>query len=167
MRGRELEQYASGPDQLEAALAGLAESELDAARGQGRWTIRQIVHHIVDGDDIWKVCIKAALGSPCEAFSLAWYRSKTQVEWAESWAYSRREVGPSLAQFRASRQHIVQLVKEIPQAMERSIVVRWSNDHEARMTVGEVIEMQARHVAHHVQQILETRGRTDTGLSCC
>lgn len=30
---------------------------LDAMPSGGGWTIRQIVHHIVDGDDIWKLCI--------------------------------------------------------------------------------------------------------------
>ena len=50
-----LARYADGPAQLEAAIAGLSEEELDLAQTADTWTIRQIVHHVVDGDDIW-VC---------------------------------------------------------------------------------------------------------------
>ena len=56
---------------LEAAVAGLSENELDSPRGG--WSIRQIVDHIVDGDDLWKTCIKAALGNSEGQFSLLWY----------------------------------------------------------------------------------------------
>ena len=68
--------YADGPAQLEAAIAGLTEEELDLAQTADTWTIRQIVHHVVDGDDIW-VCASrtttasklpwatAAARSPC------------------------------------------------------------------------------------------------------
>jgi hypothetical protein len=50
--------YIEGPTLLERALTGLKEADLDTAPSKGGWTIRQIVHHIVDGDDIWKTCIK-------------------------------------------------------------------------------------------------------------
>ena len=44
--------YADGPNQLETAIVGLSEEELDIAESDGSWTIRQIVHHVADGDDI-------------------------------------------------------------------------------------------------------------------
>ena len=44
--------YADGPAKLEAALAGLSEPDLDLALTSDSWTIRQIVHHIADGDDL-------------------------------------------------------------------------------------------------------------------
>src|SRR5213082_1991648 len=53
--------YARGPDDLEAALAGLCREELDQARPGGLWTIRQIVEHIVDDDAHWMMCIQVAL----------------------------------------------------------------------------------------------------------
>lgn len=49
-----LAQYADSPAQLEAILNGLTESDLELAQPPDTWTVRQIVHHIVDGDDIWK-----------------------------------------------------------------------------------------------------------------
>jgi hypothetical protein len=38
---------------------------------------------VVDGDDIWKPCIKAALGNSDGLFSLQWYWEKPQTEWAQ------------------------------------------------------------------------------------
>jgi uncharacterized damage-inducible protein DinB len=58
-----LAKYLEGPALVEQALAGLQDADLDVSPSQGGWTIRQIVHHIVDGDDLWKACIKAALGN--------------------------------------------------------------------------------------------------------
>ena len=91
-----LAQYADGPAQLEAALIGLTESDLNLAQTTETWTIRQIVHHIVDGDDIWKTCIKAALGNSEGLFSLQWYWDRPQTEWAETWGYANRRIEPSL-----------------------------------------------------------------------
>src|SRR5512146_939780 len=116
-----LKQYADGPALLASALAGLCETDLDLALSAASWTIRQIVHHIVDGDDIWKTCIKTALGNSEALFSLQWYTVRTQMEWSESWAYSRRGLESSLALYRANRIHIVDLLEHIPGACERSI----------------------------------------------
>ena len=70
MTEQALARYASGPDQLEAAIAGLAPADLDLALDDDSWTIRQIVQHVVDGDDLWRIGIKAALGDTMSAFDL-------------------------------------------------------------------------------------------------
>jgi hypothetical protein len=68
-----LTRYADRPTRLTAAIASLTEADLDTALGQESWTIRQIVHPIVDGDDIFKACIKIALGNDHAVFDLQWY----------------------------------------------------------------------------------------------
>jgi hypothetical protein len=65
-----LVRYLTLPDELEAALAGLAEADFDLARSTEAWTIRQTVHHIVDADEVTKVIIKAALGNSGCTFGL-------------------------------------------------------------------------------------------------
>jgi hypothetical protein len=70
--------YISGPDRLQAVLAGLSEMELDSCCAPGEWTIRKIVHHLADGDDIWSMCIKVALGAPGSSLLLrlvSWKRA--------------------------------------------------------------------------------------------
>jgi hypothetical protein len=159
MRDRDviLERYANGAAQLEAAIADLGPADLDKALDAESWTIRQIVHHVVDGDDIWKLFIKTALGNSEAVFSLRWYWELPQTEWAERWAYARREIEPSLALLRANRRHVVGLLQAVPGAWERSIVVQWPHQEAQRATVGWVIEMQADHVAGHIEDIERIR----------
>jgi hypothetical protein len=149
--------YADGPSELEAAIAGLSEGELDIAESDGTWTIRQIVHHIADGDDIWKVFVKRAIGNPGGEFDLQWYWAMPQDEWVKHWAYASREIEPSLALFRASRGHIVQLLEHIPEVWERSLLVRWPSGEEQEVKVAWVVKMQAEHILGHVDEIRRAR----------
>ena len=147
-----LAQYADGPALLDSAIAGLSESDLNLALSDASWSIRQIVHHIVDGDDIWKTCIKAALGNSDALFSLQWYTTKPQMEWAESWAYSR-SLESSLVLYRANRHHIVDLIEHIPGACEKSALLQRPGKEDIRITVFDVIELHVQHLADHIKDI--------------
>jgi hypothetical protein len=72
---------AAGPERLEAAIAGLWAADLDLALSSDSWSIRQIVHHLANGDDIWKGFARQATGNPAGEFTLAWYWQTTH-EWA-------------------------------------------------------------------------------------
>lgn len=152
-----LARYLNAPAALKNALAQLTEAQLDIARTPDTWTIRQIVHHIVDGDDIWKVCLKAALGNSQAIFGFQWYWDKPQSEWVKSWNYAGRTIEPSLALFAANRSHVEQLIKQIHNAWERYITLRTPKNEEIRITVGDIIESQARHAMNHISEILEIR----------
>ncbi len=145
--------YIEGPILLERALTGLKEADLNNAPSKGKWTIRQIVHHIVDGDDIWKTCIKQAIGNDQSEFSLDWYRALSQDTWADRWAYDQRPIEASLALLKAIRDHVVQLLDYVPDGWNRAVGFREPNSKIEMVPVGFVIEMQADHVAHHVNQI--------------
>jgi hypothetical protein len=149
--------YADGPAQLEAAIAGLTEGELDLAESADTWTIRQIVHHVADGDDIWKVGIKAALGNSSGTFTLQWYWDRPQDKWVGSWDYAGRDLDPSLALFRANRRHILQLLSQVPDAWGRSMSIEWPNGQKEQITVGYIVEMQAGHVLGHIDDICTIR----------
>lgn len=149
--------YADGPARLEAALSGLTDSELDLSLGKDAWSIRQIVHHIADGDDLWKMCIKAALGNSDGPFTLKWYWDKPQMEWSASWSYASRSVESSLTLLDANRHHIVELLENVPDALEKSIRLQPPHGDEVHITVREVLEMQVRHMTGHTQDIQAIR----------
>lgn len=151
-----LKQYAEGPALLESALAGLTESDLDLALSTDSWSIRQLVHHIADGDDLWKTCIKAALGNSEGLFSLQWYWEKPQMEWSENWTYTSRGIASSLALLRANRRHILELLEHTPNALEKSIRLYRPGTSEDRVTVLDVLEMYVRHMADHIKDIQAT-----------
>jgi hypothetical protein len=153
-----LTRFMEGPALLERALDGLQDSDLDATPSKGGWTIRHIVHHIVDGDDIWKICIKVALGDDGAEFALDWYRTQSQDAWTEKWAYAHRPLDESLTLLKAIRDHVRQLLEYAPDGWHRSVEFRNPDGTTERLPVGAIIEMQADHVEHHVKRIRAIRG---------
>jgi hypothetical protein len=145
--------YAKGPDLLEAAIAGLTCSELDRRLDETNWSIRQIVHHIADGDDLWKAFIKQAAGSPGGRFPLNWYWDLPQDEWVRRWQYAILPVEPALAAFRANRTLTAQLLMLIPETWGNRLQVVWPSGKEEQVSVGEVVGMQAHHIVGHVEDI--------------
>jgi len=156
-----LARYKEGVALLERALSGLQDADLDMPPSQGGWTIRQIVHHIVDGDDIWKTCIKMALGNEQAEFTLGWYSACSQEEWADHWAYKLRSIDVSLELLKAIRSHVLQLLEQIPDGWNRAVDFRNRSGEIERLPVGFVVEMQADHVEHHVKRILSIRGERE------
>lgn len=155
--------YRDGPVLLGQVVKDLTDADLDAVPAGGGWTIRQIVHHLADGDDIWKLCIKMAIGNEEAEFALAWYWALPQETWAERWVYARRSIDESLSLLRATRAHVVQLLERAPEAWNRAVVVRTRNGDVERVPVGFVVQMQGDHVYHHVERIraiLRERGGT-------
>jgi len=150
-------QYAGGPVQLNIVLKGLTDSDLDLALTTDTWTIRQIVHHIVDGDDMWKTCIKAALGNTAGLFSLQWYWDRSQTDWAANWKYADRPIQPSLELFCANRQHMTELIQQTSNAWELSIRIKHPQREEEPITIGFVLEMQISHMLEHIGEIQAIR----------
>ena len=155
--------YREGPLRLEQVVKGLADSDLDAVPSGGGWTIRQIVHHIVDGDDIWKIAIKMAMGNEEAEFALGWYGALPQKTWGDRWSYSTRSLDVSLTLIKAIRAHIVQLLESTPEVWNRSVVVRTAKGEAEGIPVGSVVQMLADHLHHHIERIraiLQQRGGT-------
>ena len=156
----ELAAYASGPDRLAEALSGLADGQLDLSwpgSDVGEWSIREIAHHIVDGDALWTTPVKMALGEPSGPFSLEWYWSRPQDEWAGRWGYATRPLASGLALFRANRAHVVEMLESLPGAWDRGLDVRWPDGRVATVTVTGIIGMQGVHALGHVSDILKIR----------
>lgn len=152
-----LTQFEDGPDQLENALKGMNESDLDYAPSGGGWSVREIVHHLADGDDIWKFCIKMALGNEQAEFHLEWYWAFPQTYWASNWAYTHRAIGTSLDLLRINRKHILDLLAQRPEGWDCSADLREPDGKIISVSVGFVVEMQANHVFHHIKRIQAIR----------
>jgi len=48
LRQAAIEELAATPAKVRAAVAGLSEAQLDTPYREGGWTVRQVVHHLVD-----------------------------------------------------------------------------------------------------------------------
>ncbi len=71
--------YSRGGDEVEAALAGLAEADLDLTRAPDEWSIRQIVHHLAETDAMFLMIFESALARSGSTFLRNPY---DQAHWA-------------------------------------------------------------------------------------
>lgn len=159
-----LKEFAQGPDKLEATLADLSEADLDRHCAQGGWAIREIVHHLADADTMQATYIlKMALLNSGTTFDISWHPGNRAM--SETLNYAGRPIGPSLALFRANREHIVQMVSSLPPTWDRYVVFKLSPEEEAKITIGEWIEGLARHLQEHVSEIDKIRQQLGTEVS--
>ncbi len=153
-----LRQYAEGPEMVARSIQGLAEEQLDLKLGAESWSIRQLVHHIADGDYLWKEFLLRAMGEPEKEFSLEWYWCLPQDEWVKRWSFAERDVAHSLELFKANRQHTLGLIEDVQGLWDKCLLVPKREGGQERVSVGEVVAMQAGHVMGHVEDIQQIRG---------
>ena len=60
-RQKYIKQIGDFPNQLEEIVSGLSDKQLDTSYGEGKWTVRQVVHHLADSHIIGHARTKWAL----------------------------------------------------------------------------------------------------------
>ncbi len=148
--------YARGGDDVQAAVAGLAEADLDLTRGPNEWSIRQIVHHLAETDAMFFMALKSALAQSGSTFIRNPY---DQDHWVEALAYKERAIEPSLVLLKAMRQNLAQLFQQFPDHWDRYVLLKfasWEGEGD-KVTVGELMDSLNWHLAEHCAEIQETR----------
>ncbi|NEW08089.1 hypothetical protein GK047_18980 [Paenibacillus sp. SYP-B3998] len=143
--------YTKGAEDMDLAVAGLSETELDAVEAWGKWSIRQQVLHVIDLELVTIHKVKFALAESGRAYQ---GNSFSQDDWCAGLDYISRPIGPELAMFRAVRQHIIGLCKHLPAAMQ--CTVKTSNGEES---VGRLLKMMSSHATQHVRAIRRIRAK--------
>ena len=146
------------PDRLESAIAGLEEADFDLGLETG-WTIREYVHHTVEGGLMWQMFLRAITGMNGIEFPIQWYFALSQEDWADGWAFGKRAIGPTLALWRGSIASLAELLRNMPvEKWDHYGRVTWpGNDKESRVSVGEIIQMHIRHMDQHCADIRSIR----------
>src|SRR2546423_7641201 len=151
--------YALGPDELEAALAGLSPEDFDQARA-GQRTIRQIVEHIVDDDARWTMCMQVALIRPGYTYGHEWFSSNRTEMWAGSRDGTEHAIASAVTLLRTNRTHMAALLHHLPAAWDRSVTFTRVAEQEAQtLTVGQMVWLQATHAQEHIDEIRQARRR--------
>ncbi len=149
-------QYATGIEQLDKILTGLSEDDLNLDRGENSWSIRQIVHHISDAEDIWQSGIKAALANPGCTYDISWYRPNNQCD--GPLLYDKRPIKYAIELFKAARRQVVGLLTHIPDAWDKTIIFsREDLPEKKEYSVSDIIRWQVPHLQIHLEQIHEIR----------
>jgi hypothetical protein len=150
-----LTHFATDPDRLESAVAGLTEDQLNLAEAPGQWSIRQIVHHLADDCDVWSFGIKR--GIAVDGVSVRFGPFPGNEPWANALAFERRPIGPALALFRAHRALLAELVSALPASWERCVSAVDDQSQTFQLPVGGALQMLSNHLQEHLATIARIR----------
>ena len=148
-RAELIERYRAGVGEVEAALAGAEEAELDAVPADGEWSARMIVHHLADSESNSYVRVRTLL-----AEDDPFIQGYDEGLFARRLHYDR-PVEASLAVFRAVRASTVELLDRL-KAEDWSRAGRHSES--GRYSMDDWLEIYADHAFDHAGQIRRARG---------
>jgi uncharacterized damage-inducible protein DinB len=147
-----LESYTALPEQLVEAVSELSEDQLNTASGPGEWSIRQIVHHLADGQTMWTICMRVAIGTPGTAMQFPAYPGNDA--WSEQMAYAERNIEPGLRLLRAVHDEIAELLTLMPEAWEREVVMGVpGSGSERAYSVAQIVQFTSDHFVEHLGEI--------------
>ncbi len=103
-REAQLEHFATGTADVEAALDGVTPADLDRRPPSGEWTVREIVHHLADSESMAYIRLRRLIAEDQPLLP-----DYDEPEWARRLHYDR-PIEPSLAVLRAVRASSGQLL---------------------------------------------------------
>jgi uncharacterized damage-inducible protein DinB len=136
-------------DALRSAVAGLSESELSTAEAAGKWSIRQVIRHLADGEIVWGWRLRLVLSQDRPTIT-----GYDQDAWAERLRYDTAPVDEALAEFAALRRTHLRLVLAASDADLARVGVHAERGEES---VAHMMKMYAGHDLLHLAQIARIR----------
>jgi hypothetical protein len=114
-----IETYKHFPNKLVQAIEGLSDSDLDKTREIGKWTIREIIHHIIDCDMNYFQIDRFALADTGAKFMFNEFDGNV---WVKAINYNNRPVELELKLFGLMREYIAYLCSSLPNSLDRVLV---------------------------------------------
>jgi len=141
--------YRDAPNALMEAVTGLREEELDLSRGDGKWSIREIVHHIVECDLNYFQINRYALANTGETYMFNEFDAHV---WNRTMDHSTRAIENEVRLFSVIREYIAYLCEITPDSLDRILI-----HQNGTATVRDALNHDIEHAYHHIEQIRETR----------
>lgn len=143
-RRRLIAEYKAGYQQVVDALQGATDQQLDARPAPGKWSAREIVHHLADSEMTSAIRLRRLLAE--DAPTIVAY---DQEEYARRLHYGR-PIAASLLAFKGARESTGQLLDDLSGAeWERT----GTHTESGRYTVLQWLEIYAEHAHKHAGQI--------------
>lgn len=144
-----IKQYASGVEEVMNALNNFPAESLGAHPLPGKWSAREIVHHLGDSETTSAVRIRRLL---CEEQPLI--HGYDQDEFAKRLRYNERDMAPALEAFRSARATTMQL---LPLLSEEDWQRAGTHTENGRYSAEDWLRIYADHAHNHAAQIRRLR----------
>jgi hypothetical protein len=140
--------YKDGGRVVSAALEGITDKELDARPAPGKWSAREITHHLADSEMIAAIRLRMLL-----AEDAATIRAYDQKLYAGRLHYDR-PIQASLAAFRAACESTAELLERMT---EGEWARQGTHSESGRYSPEKWLEVYAQHAHTHAEQIRKAR----------
>jgi len=149
-RAELIEHYRTGMADLDDALAGITEEELDRPEADGEWTARQVVHHLADGEAMSYARLRRLVADDVPVI-----QGYDEPTFAKRLHYDR-PIATSLAVVRAVREASLELMAVMtPEDWAKTGI----HSEHGTYSVDFWLEVYAQHVHEHADQIRRARAR--------
>jgi hypothetical protein len=147
-RQKLIDQYKDGYRAVAEALTGARDEELDAHPAPGKWSAREIVHHLADSEMTSAIRLRLLLAQ--DSPQIAGY---DQDEFARRLHYDR-PAEASLEAFKAARRTTAELLDRMS---ETDWMRAGTHSEHGRYTAERWLEIYAPHAHNHADQIRVAR----------
>jgi hypothetical protein len=148
-RGHLITKYKRGIVEVKDALHGITEAELDFRRAPGKWTAREIVHHLADSESISGFRLRKLLIE-----NQPYIQAYDENVFATKLHYADRPIEPALKAFEAARELNAQILEFLQEA-------DWNRSGEhaesGPYSTETWLSIYAVHAHNHADQIRENR----------
>ena len=144
-----ISRFRDGYAEVERAVDGLSDEDLDRPGADGGWTARQIVHHLADSEATAYVRLRKLIAEDDTII-----QAYDEPEFARRLHYDR-PIGSSLAVLEAVRQSSLELLESLtPAEWDR----RGTHPESGDYSVDDWLRIYAGHSHEHANQIREASG---------
>ena len=143
-----IDRYSDGYRVVTEALEGITDAELDARPGPGKWTAREIVHHLADSEMTSAIRLRRLIAEDQPVIV-----GYDQEEFARKLYYDR-PIASSLDAFKAARATSAEILRRLTDA-------EWArmgtHSESGPYGVEKWLEIYAQHAHGHADQIRRAR----------
>ena len=147
-RSKLISKYKDGYRAVAAALEGATDKELDTSPAPGKWTAREIVHHLADSEMTSAVRLRLLVAEEHAAI-----RAYDEKEFAKRLHYDR-PIDNSLLAFHAARLSTGDLLDRMTDA---DFAKKGTHPEHGSYGVDRWLEIYADHAHNHADQIRRAR----------
>ena len=148
-REQMIRQYAAGYGEVAQALKGFPDETLSAHPIAGKWSAREIVHHLADSETISAQRLRKLLAEEYPVI-----QGYDQEKFAILLRYNTRDIAPALEAFGAARATTLQLIESMTD--EDWKLKGWHTQHGV-YSADLWLEIYAVHAHNHAAQIRRLR----------
>ena len=147
-----IDQYRDGYAEVTAALDGATDAELDRQPAPGKWTAREIVHHLADSEMTSAIRLRRLIAEDNPLIV-----GYDQEQFARTLKY-HRPIAASLAAFRAARETTTEILEQLT---EPEWARAGTHSESGAYSVLKWLEIYAVHAHGHAEQIRRARASSD------